>query len=489
MAGQGSRILGHPILDFPERKQVSFTFDGRTMVGYEGEPVLTALYSSGITTFSKSPRFHRPRGLYCAIGKCSSCDMRVDGVPNVRTCITPLKEGMLVETQNGYGEAPTTISHKVERTHPFSIEVDVAVIGGGPAGLAAAAEAAREGVSVRVFDESITPGGQLIKQTHRFFGSYDEDASVRGVVIADELFKEVEGSGAMVHQNATVFGYYDPGFLAVEQDRQLIKVFPKRVVVATGASENVIAFEDNDLPGVYGAGAIQTLVNVHGVRAGSRVLMVGSGNVGLIVAYQMIQAGLDVVGIVEAAPRIGGYLVHASKIRRFGVPIHVGTTITKALGEDRVTGAILQDLDGSWEPVSGTERTIDCDVICLAVGLRPTVELLFQAGCDMRSVGELCGHVPFRDDNMQTSTPGWYVAGDASGIEEATVAILEGRLAGLHAAASIAGGDVQTRICDYRARLDDLRSGPMGFRIKQGIDKVVRECVLPEPKEVDDDRE
>ena len=97
------RIKNHPILDFPEKKEIPFYFEGRLMKGYEGDMIAFALYDNGVRVFSFSPKLKRPRGFFCAIGNCSSCHMRVDGVDNVKTCITPLKENMRVETQKDKG--------------------------------------------------------------------------------------------------------------------------------------------------------------------------------------------------------------------------------------------------------------------------------------------------------------------------------------------------------------------------------------------------
>lgn len=108
--------------------------------------------------------------------------------------------------------------------------------------------------------------------------------------------------------------------------------------MATGAGENPLAFPGWTLPGVVGAGAIQTMINVHRVSVGKRVLMIGSGNVGLIVTYQLLQAGIDVAGIVEAAPQLGGYGVHAGKVRRAGVPLYVGHTVIEAVPNEDMSG-------------------------------------------------------------------------------------------------------------------------------------------------------
>ncbi len=106
-------ITEHPILEFQRGEKVRFFFDGREMEGFEGDPIATALHANGIRVYRETAEFHRPRGFFCAIGKCSSCFMVVDGVPNVRTCITPLKAGMRVETQHGKGNVPEIANEKV----------------------------------------------------------------------------------------------------------------------------------------------------------------------------------------------------------------------------------------------------------------------------------------------------------------------------------------------------------------------------------------
>ncbi len=388
---------------------------------------------------------------------------------------------------------------------------DLTIIGAGPAGLAAGVEALDRGIMPLVVDDGFVPGGQLIKQTHKFFGSRAQYCGFRGFHIAEQLHGKLLDAGCSVASGSTVIGLYrddrfvvppcslsppgteseagvmqqpaPPGFvlgappgtsppcsnpydssgfsslpltlstdynhptssntiptpshpftLAIHKDNRLWKVASRAVLVATGASENPLAFPGCDLPGVYGAGAVQTLMNVHGVRPGRRVLMIGSGNIGLIVSYQLLQAGVEVVALVENSPRIGGYHVHAAKLRRCGVPVLTSHTVQRAIGSLGVEGAIVVGVDGAGRAIPGTEILLDVDVICLAVGLTPMCDLLWQAGCRIEFVRELGGHVAWHDSSMATSIPGLYVAGDVSGIEEASTAMLEGRVA----AASIA---------------------------------------------------
>ena len=355
-------------------------------------------------------------------------------------------------------------------------QTEVLVIGGGPAGLSASLEAASLGCQVTLVDSDLALGGQLIKQTHKFFGSKDERAGTRGFKISEILLEELDGykDRVKVHMNCTATGFYreDGVVSCVIGEDEYFRIKPGKIVMATGAQERLLPFPNNHLPGVYGAGAVQTLMNVYGVAPGKRVLMVGAGNIGLIVSYQLMQAGVEIAGIVEAMDRVGGYWVHAAKVRRMGVPIYLRHTIKEALGDRVIAGAMIQEIDDKFQPV-GKEIQVDADIICMAVGLTPTCELLWQAGCEMVFVPQLCGHVAQRDLFMRTSHPDIWVAGDAAGIEEASAAMVEGRIAGVGVARSLGKGDSSEhskRLEEYRRRLADLRGGEVRQKICQGLE-------------------
>lgn len=218
---------------------------------------------------------------------------------------------------------------------------DLIVIGAGPAGLSAAIQAARYGAKTAVFDENASPGGQLFKQIHKFFGSKEHRAKIRGFNIGKQLLEEAAQAGVIVHLNAVVMGIYDNKEILVSMDGQTAHYKGDTIIVATGARENMIPFPGWTLPGVMGAGAAQTMMNLHGVQPGQKVLMVGSGNVGLVVGYQLIQAGVELAAIIDAAPRVGGYGVHAAKVARMGVPFLMSHTVVRAEGTEHVTGQSL----------------------------------------------------------------------------------------------------------------------------------------------------
>lgn len=336
------------------------------------------------------------------------------------------------------------------------------VAGAGPAGLSAAIEASKKGMSVIVFDENSRPGGQLFKQIHKFFGSKEHKAKVRGFNIGSELLKEADSNGVKVELDATVTGIFQNKEVTVKVKGEIRHYKADSVIIATGASENMVPFEGWTLPGVIGAGAAQTLMNLHGVKPGKKILMLGSGNVGLVVGFQLLQAGCKLVALVDAAPRIGGYGVHAAKLARTGVPFYLGYTIKKVEGDENVQGVIIGKVDDKFNIIPGSEIHFDADTVCVAVGLSPMSQLLKIASCKMEDNPKKGGQVPLVDEYGETSVPCIFAAGDVSGIEEASSAMIKGRMAGLRAAYKLGFTDEEAMSCTekkYEADLASLRQG------------------------------
>ncbi len=357
-------------------------------------------------------------------------------------------------------------------------QIDLVIIGGGPAGLSAAKMAAESGLSSLIIERDFKVGGQLVKQTHMFFGSEKQYAKTRGIDIAKILVNDVLKYPELIEimTDTTVVGLYKDKVVTLLQNDKYIKVQTNAIIIATGASEKVLAFENNDLPGIYGAGAVQTLMNVHGVLPGQNVVMVGSGNIGLIVSYQLIQAGVNVLCVLEAASEIGGYKVHASKLKRLGVDIKTSHSIKKAIGKEYLEKIVIGKLDDKWEFIEGTDEELVVDSLCISVGLSPLSNLLSMIETEMKYVSYLGGLVPLIDKNHETSIENVFVAGDVCGVEEASSAIVEGYLTGLVVAKKLGfvHPNYDELYLDFKDQLQNLRSGPFGEKLRLGLEEIMR---------------
>lgn len=338
-------------------------------------------------------------------------------------------------------------------------EAEIVIIGAGPAGLSAAISAALAGAKSIVLDENQMPGGQLFKQIHKFFGSREHFAGRRGFEIGQTLLEAAKELNVPVYLETEVLGIFPGQQIVCLKNGKTFEIKAGRIILATGAREKALAFPGWTIAGVMGAGALQTMMNIHRVLPGRRILIIGAGNVGLIVAHQARLAGAEVVGVVEARDEISGYWVHAAKVLRIGVPIFLSHSIKSAYGREFVEDAEIVKLDESGGQVQGSERCFRVDVVALAVGLLPQTELAQQAGCQLRYNARLGGWIPELSENMETSVPGIYVAGDLGGIEEATIAIEEGRLAGLSAAEGLgyAPKAKEHQKAEIKSRLAELR--------------------------------
>ena len=297
-------------------------------------------------------------------------------------------------------------------------EVDVLIIGGGPAGLSAAIELGKLGVNTLIVDDKDRLGGKLVLQTHKFFGSVkDSHAGTRGFEIGKILQDELLSlSSVEIWLNTTAVAVFSDHIVGVIKENQYQKIKPKKLLVTTGAREKMLSFPGNTLPGVYGAGAFQTLVNRDLVKSSEKVLIVGGGNVGLIAGYHAIQADIAVVALIEAMPQVGGYKVHADKLKRLGVPIYTSHTVVSANGVNRVESVTVARLDENWNVMPDTHKTFDVDTVLIAVGLAEVNEFYLKA----------------RQWGMDA-----FCAGDAQEIAEASAAMFTGKIEGHKIAQSL----------------------------------------------------
>ncbi|MBN2208420.1 MAG: (2Fe-2S)-binding protein [Candidatus Coatesbacteria bacterium] len=436
------RLSAHPILDIPDVPEFAFTFNGQPILAKRGEVISSALFASGIKVFGRHPKDGAPMGIFCANGQCSQCMVIADGVP-VKACMTLARDGMVVTSCDGMPALPAQ-DKPVGFEEVKTIDTEALIIGGGPSGLCAAIELGRLGVETLLVDDKESLGGKLSLQTHAFFGSIDDCfAGTRGNEIGRILSKQVADFDC-VHTwtGATAVGVFADKRVGVQRGARYVLIRPKVILVSTGAREKNLAFPGCDLPGVYGAGAFQTLVNRDLVRPTDRLFIVGGGNVGLIAAYHAIQAGIEVVGLVEALPKCGGYKVHLDKILRLGVPVWTSHTVARAFGSAEVTGIEIAQVDASFRILPGTSRSFEVDTILVAVGLSPLDELLKMA--KLADIPVVSG-------------------GDAQEIAEASAAMFSGRLAGREIARILGKSTFLPRT--WGPLMETLRSKPGQTRI------------------------
>ena len=432
------RIHEHPILPVKEQLGFEFTWQGRPVQAHEGETISSALFANGVRIFGHHHKDGAPQGIFCANGQCAQCLVMADGLP-VKACMTPVQPGMQVGPMDGKPVLPDV--HAVPQMQKAQIiEVECLIIGGGPAGLSAAIELGKAGVRTLVVDDKHRLGGKLVLQTHKFFGSIDACyAGTRGTDIATKLEQEVrQFENIQVWLNTTALSVFSDRKVGVLREGHYVVVQPHVLLVTTGAREKSLAFKGNTLPGVYGAGAFQTLVNRDLVRPTERLFIVGGGNVGLIAGYHALQAGIQAVGLCEALPECSGYKVHKDKLARMGVPIYVSHTVLSANGEEEVESVTIAQIDENWQPVPGTEKTFACDTVLVAVGLDPVDEFTYKA----------------QEFGLPT-----YAAGDAEEIAEASAAMFTGRIRGLEIAKAL-GRDVGEVPSEWHRTAEILKSRP-----------------------------
>ncbi len=437
------RIDQHPILPIPTRTRISFTWKGQALEAFEGETFSSALFAAGVHVFGHHAKDGAAQGIFCANGQCAQCLVLADGIP-VKSCMELVRPGVRVEPVEGLPELPRVDAGAAARIAPEPIEtvrVPVLIIGGGPAGLSAAIELGKRGIPTVLIDDKHRLGGKLVLQTHRFFGSIEAVfAGTRGIDIATRLESEVRSfpSVRVWLQSAALAVFSDRKVGVLVEGRTYVLVEPEVLLVTSGAREKNLAFPGNTLPGVYGAGAFQTLVNRDLVRPTGRLFIVGGGNVGLIAGYHALQAGIAVVGLVEAMPECGGYKVHRDKLARLGVPIYTSHTVVSANGKDTIQSVTIAGVDERFRPIAGTERSFDCDTLLIAVGLDPVDEFFHKA----------------REFGLSA-----FAAGDAEEIAEASAAIFSGKIRGLEVARAL-GHDVGVISPDWYRTADILKSRP-----------------------------
>jgi NADPH-dependent 2,4-dienoyl-CoA reductase/sulfur reductase-like enzyme len=453
------RALG---AELDEREpQLSFLFNGETIVARVGETIAAALMAKGIRTL-RTTRNDERRGIFCGMGVCHECLVDIEGLPAQRACMTKAAEGMIVTTHVTPARIPKLRSSKL-RSPDFPLDPDVLVVGGGAAGLTAAATAAEAGVGVVLIDERPTPGGQYFKQPHGGLPP-DKQSSDAQFIEGRKLIARAKAAGVVMLEGMVANAARPSSIIAIWQGR-MVAIEPKRLIVAAGAYERGYPIPGWTLPGVMTTGAAQTLLRSYRVLAGRRIVIAGNGPLNLQVAAELKRAGAGLVAIAEAAaqPSIHrarelaamaatapqllrqgfGYL---RELRNAGVPLHFASTLKEVrAGPEGQLIAILAS--------GGRQVEVLADAVCMGYGFLPSNELLRLLGCRHEYDQRRRHLVTLRDGNCMTSVSGVYGIGDCCGLSGARIAIAEGTISGVAVAASVLGD----RLPDRSPVLDGAR--------------------------------
>lgn len=400
----------HPVLSSNYKEKISFFYNGKKYIGYKGMMITSALASYGIYNIGKNIHDHSDQGLFCANGMCAQCRVIADGYI-VKGCMTPIEEGMNIFSLSSL---PELKKEKIKNFPDiYEMEVDVVIIGGGPSGLAAASILKDyPDLKVLLVDDKPKLGGKLLLQTHKFFGSKEDCyAGTRGLDIAKILENSIVYSNNIKIFTDTYFiGGFEDSKVGLFNGKNYYIVKTKSAILATGAREKYLTFKNNHLPGIFGAGAFQTLLNRDLVVGFDKIFIVGAGNVGLIAAYHALQAGIKVVGICDVAPKQSGYKVHLDKIKRLGVPVFFNHTVLEAEGVERVSSVKIAKVNEDFSPDYNTIKEFSIDTLLIAVGLAENNEF---------------------EDSLKSCGIKLFKAGDANEIAEASSAMFSGKLAAM----------------------------------------------------------
>ena len=447
-------------------KTISFNFDGKNYQGYQGDTIASALAASDQRLLSRSFKYHRPRGILTMAGRDANSLVQINDEPSARADTYPISNGLEVHAQNVFGNLNNDWGKLVELVSRFlpvgfyykafykpkgiwkywdtvirnfaglgKVDVnakpyvsdkayrfcDVAIIGGGPAGLSAALQAADAGAEVILIDENSLLGGSL--NYSRFSSDVNQTIQLRQQLV-DSV---VNHPGISIYTDAMCTGWFADNWLAIMCKQRLIKLRAKAVVAATGSIEQPVVFRNNDLPGVMLSTAAQRLLHLYGVAPGKNAVVLTGNDDGYGVALDLFDNGIKVKAVVDMRAKPSesplAEIVKANNIRI--LQEHTVYEAIPAAGKRSIKGALLHKISQEGQ-VEEDHRIIDCDLICMTAGYTPAAQLLCHSG----------GQLEYdKADAMlkltQLPTHGLSVAaGSLNSVFELDAVLADGKLAG-----------------------------------------------------------
>jgi len=472
------------------QQSIRFTFNGKTYQGFKGDTLASALLANGVDVIARSFKYGRPRGIVGHGAEEPNAIFQLgkgaETVPNLRATQVELYEGLdaystsgwpsvdfdvmgslgalgrlmppgfyyktfmrpkklwmtyehFIRKAAGLGKAP--LEADPDTYDKLNQHCDVLVVGAGPAGIAAAREAASTGARVIIADEQNEMGGSLLASAHSIG---DQLASTW---LAEQLAELSALDNVLLLPRSTVFGYYDHNFLAVLERRsdhlgltaakgsrqRMHRVRAKQVVLATGAIERPLVFANNDVPGVMLASSVSTYVNRYGVAPGTALVVFTTNDKAYQTAIDWHQSGRIVKAVVDSRPAPCGAIVKA--VQALGIAVITGSGVIDVVGKKRVQAAKIAALSDDGQEIRGEIQTLECDLIASSGGWSPAIHLSSHTGAKPRWNDSVVGFVPGESMQQERS------AGAGKGTFSTAACLYEGASAGVEAAKLAGFGD------------------------------------------------